>query len=169
MSVTEEIKARLDVVAFLSQYIQVKKAGRNYTALCPFHSEKTPSFVIFPESQHWRCFGACGVGGDIFNFLMRYEGVDFPTALKTLADKAGVELEERTPQQLDNDKKLDRLRGLMDVTAQFFHEKFVNSAEAEFARAYARKRGLTERTIQEFGIGYAPKDWRQALDHLRLI
>src|SRR5258708_36424649 len=107
MSVTEEIKARLDIVNFLSQYINLKKAGRNYTAPCPFHSEKTPSFVVFPESQNWRCFGACGEGGDIFNFIMKREGLDFSQALTMLADKAGVQLEARTPDQLKADERLD--------------------------------------------------------------
>src|SRR3954447_10234272 len=96
MSVTEEIKARLDVVTVLSQYIQLKKAGRNYTGLYPFHSEKTPSFVVFPDSQNWRCFGACGEGGDIFNFVMKHDCSTFAAALKMLAHKSGVQLEERS-------------------------------------------------------------------------
>ncbi|MEP7287001.1 MAG: DNA primase [Chloroflexota bacterium] len=166
MSVTEEIKARLDVVTFLSQYINLKKAGRNYTGLCPFHSEKTPSFVVFPDSQNWRCFGACGEGGDIFTFLMKHEGLDFAAALKVLAEQAGVQLQERSADQLNRDEHLDKLRGLLDETTRFFHEKFVNSLEAAHARSYARKRGLTDQTFIDFRMGYAPNDWRQALDHL---
>src|SRR5579859_1764652 len=169
MSVTEEIKARLDIVNFLSQYMNLKKAGRNYTGLCPFHAEKTPSFVVFPESQNWRCFGACGEGGDIFNFLMKREGLDFASALRTLADKAGVQLQERTPEQSKRDEQLDRMRGLLEETARFFHDRLLKGQDAEHARAYARKRGLSGKTLAEFKIGYAPGDWRQALDHLKSL
>ncbi len=153
MSVTEEIKARLDIVNFLSPYMQLKKAGRNYTALCPFHAEKTPSFVVFPESQTWRCFGACGDGGDIFNFIMKQEGLDFVQALRVLAEKAGVEVHERTAEQSQRDEQLDKLRGLLDETARYFHEKLQRAPEAEHARAYARKRGLSAKTVAEFKIG----------------
>src|SRR5260221_3071005 len=169
MSVTEEIKARLDIVNFLSQYINLKKAGRNYTALCPFHAEKTPSFVVFPESQSWRCFGACGDGGDIFNFVMKSEGLDFPTALRTLADKAGVQLQERTPEQSQHEDKLEKMRGLLDETANFFHKKLLNDRAAQHARDYAHKRGLSNETIAKFRIGFAPDDWHQALDYLTLL
>src|SRR5260221_1711959 len=169
MSVTEEIKARLDIVNFLSPYMQLKKAGRNYTALCPFHAEKTPSFVVFPESQTWRCFGACGDGGDIFNFIMKQEGLDFAQALRVLAEKAGVEVHERTAEQSQRDEQLDKLRGLLDETARYFHEKLQRAPEAEHARAYARKRGLSAKTVAEFKIGFAPDDWRETLDHLMQI
>src|SRR5438132_6766292 len=169
MSVTDEIKARLDIVNFLSQYIQLKKAGRNYTGLCPFHAEKTPSFVVFPDSQNWRCFGACGEGGDIFNFIMKHDGLDFVSALKLLADKAGVTLQERTPEQAKGDEHLDKLRGLLDETANFFHEKLISAPGVEHARAYARKRGLTTQTLDEFRMGFAPDEWHQALDHLKLL
>ncbi len=169
MSVTDEIKARLDIVNFLSQYIQLKKAGRNYTGLCPFHAEKTPSFVVFPESQNWRCFGACGEGGDIFNFVMKHDGLDFVSALKVLADKAGVELQERTPEQVKGDEHLDKMRGLLDETARYFHEQLMESAEAQPARTYVRKRGLKRETLVSFRIGYAPDNWQEALDHLKTL
>ncbi len=167
MSVTEEIKARLDVVNLISEYVPLKKAGRNYTAPCPFHAERTPSFVVFPDSQRWHCFGACGEGGDIFNFMMKREGLDFASALRLLADKAGVELKERSDEQVNADEHLDRLRGLLDETANFFHEKLRNAPDAAHARAYARKRGLSEDTMIQFRMGYAPDDWQQSLTHLR--
>ncbi len=165
MSVTEEIKSRLDIVNFVSQYVQLKKAGRNYKAPCPFHAERTPSFVVFPESQTWRCFGACGEGGDIFNFAMKQEGLDFAGALRLLAEKAGVELHERSTEQITYDERLDKLRGLLAEAARFFHDKLWESS-GDHARAYVRKRGLTEMTLTHFNIGYAPDDWRQALEHL---
>src|SRR5260221_10374288 len=169
MSVTDEIKARLDIVNFLSQYIQLKKAGRNYTGLCPFHAEKTPSFVVFPEAQNWRCFGACSEGGDIFNFVMKHDGLDFVSALKVLADTAGVELQERTPEQVKGDEHLDKMRGLLEETARFFHEQLMESAEAQPARTYVRKRGLKRETLVSFRIGYAPDNWQEALDHLKTL
>jgi DNA primase len=166
MSVTEEIKSRLDLVNFVSQYVDLKKAGRSYKAPCPFHAERTPSFVVFPESQTWRCFGACGEGGDIFSFAMKREGLDFASALRLLAEKAGVELHERTPEQASHDEKLDKLRGLLSETARFFHDKLWESPVGDQARAYIRKRGLTDMTLGHFSIGYAPDDWQQSLDHL---
>ncbi|MCC7450057.1 MAG: DNA primase [Anaerolineae bacterium] len=168
MSVTEEIKARLDIVNVVSQYVQLKKAGRNYKAPCPFHAERTPSFVVFPDSGTWRCFGACGEGGDIFNFVMKKEGLDFASALKFLAEKAGVELHERSPEQVSQDERLDKLRGLLQETATFFHDK-LSQPEGRSALAYAHKRGLSDDTLNQFVVGYAPDGWRNALDHLLLI
>src|SRR5258708_39678344 len=109
MTITDEIKARLDIVDLLSQYINLKKAGRNYTALCPFHAEETPSFVVFPESQTWRCFGSCSVSGDIIDFVMRVEGTVFDNTVRSLAQRVGIdlqgqelELEEQYVDRLDN-------------------------------------------------------------------
>src|SRR5260221_7312663 len=126
MSVTEEIKARLDIVDLLSQYINLKKAGRNYTALCPFHAEETPSFVVFPESQRWRCFGSCSVSGDIIDFVMRVEGRVFDNTVRSLAQRVGIDLQgqelELEEQYVD---RLDNMLGLMDEAANFFHKKFL--------------------------------------------
>ncbi len=164
MSVTDDIKARIDIVDLVGQYTPLKKAGRNYKALCPFHSEKTPSFVVFPDSQSWRCFGACGEGGDIFSFVMKHEGWDFAETLRVLADQAGVELEPITPQQTESREAVDRLRHLLAEVAHFFHQHLLTEESASHARAYVEKRGLSAEIVQQFEIGYAPDGWEVTLN-----
>ncbi|MCC7206710.1 MAG: DNA primase [Anaerolineae bacterium] len=169
MTVTDDIKARLDIVQFISQYVPLKKAGRNYTAPCPFHQERTPSFVVFPDTQGWHCFGACGEGGDIFNFVMKKEGLDFVGALRFLAEKAGVELQERTSDQIKQDERLDKLRGLLNEAATFFQKKLSSGAASKHARDYVQRRSINAETVDLFRIGYAPAGWDEAIDHLRLL
>lgn len=159
MSVTDEIKSRIDIVELIGSTVQLKKAGRNFKGICPFHSEKTPSFVVFPDSQNWRCFGACGEGGDIFNFVMKREGWDFPEALRYLAERAGVEVEPVSERQAGDQEARDRLRGLLANAAYFFHQQFLESPEAEFCREYVAGRGLSAETVEQFGIGFAPNRW----------
>ncbi len=167
MSVTDEIKSRIDIVELVGQYTQLRKTGRNYKALCPFHQERTPSFVVFPESQNWRCFGACGEGGDIFSFVMKKEGVDFPEALRMLAQRAGVQLEERTPQQAQSAEAHQRLRSLLAEAARFFHEQLLESRGGQAARRYVEQRGLRQETLRRFEIGYAPEGWDVTLNVLQ--
>ncbi|MBN1311326.1 MAG: DNA primase [Anaerolineae bacterium] len=159
MSVTDEIKARIDIVELVGNTVQLKKSGRNYKGLCPFHNEKTPSFVVFPDSQNWRCFGACGEGGDIFTFVMKREGWDFPEARRYLAEMAGIELEPFTPQQAQVQEAHDRLRSLLSDAARFFTHRLLQSPDAEYARQYIAGRGLSAETIEVFGVGYAPNSW----------
>ncbi len=166
MNVTEEIKARLDIVDFIGQYVPLKKAGRNYKALCPFHSEKTPSFFVFPDTQHWRCFGACAEGGDIFTFVMKQEGWDFPQALRFLAERAGVELAPPTPQQAEIREAHERLRALMAEAAAFFNRQLLQAPQAAHARAYVEQRGLHAETVAQFGLGYAPNSWDATMNFL---
>lgn len=166
MNVTDEIKSRLDIVDVIGNYVPLKKSGRNYKALCPFHTEKTPSFVVFPESQQWRCFGACAEGGDIFNFIMKHEGWDFPEALRFLADMAGVELKPPTPQQAERREQTERLHALIADAAGFFHRQLLQAPNAEHARAYATQRGLTDETLESFLVGYAPDGWETTLNWL---
>ncbi len=167
MSTVDEIKSRLDIVDVISAYVpSLKKAGRTYKGLCPFHSEKTPSFVVFPDSQTWHCFGACSTGGDIFTFVMKREGYDFSEALKFLAEKAGVPLEERSPEATQADRRRKKLLEMVSVAAQFFHTQLLQSPQAEFCREYVARRGLSQKTVSAFQLGYAPNQWEGLKSHL---
>jgi DNA primase len=166
MGVTDEIKERLDTVEVIQSYVPLKKAGRNYKGLCPFHSEKTPSFVVFPDSGTWHCFGACGTGGDLFSFVMKRENVDFGEALKMLAQRAGVELKPLSPQMAAADQKLAQLHEVNQAAASYFYHLLLNSDEAARARAYLEKRGLVRETIDRFQVGYALNQWDGLLRYL---
>ena len=166
MSVVDEVKDRLDIVEVISSYIPLQKSGRNYKALCPFHSEKTASFVVFPDSQRWHCFGACSEGGDVFTFVMKREGWDFRTALEELARRAGVELQPRTPAQVQAEDEADRLRGLLAAAAQRYHHLLRHAPEAEAARAYIARRGLSDETVERFTLGYSLPGWENTRTYL---
>lgn len=166
MSVIDEIKERLDIVEVISPYVPLKKAGRNYKGLCPFHNEKTPSFVVFPDTQGWHCFGACGVGGDIFSFIMKRENLDFGEALALLAAKAGVELKPRTEAEAETDARLDRLRAIIGDAASYFHYLLMRSGEAAIARDYLARRSLTEATWEAWQLGYSLDSWDALRDRL---
>lgn len=158
-SPVEQIKEKLDIATVVSSYIKLEKAGGNYRARCPFHNEKTPSFYVSPSRETWHCFG-CNKGGDIFSFVEEIEGVDFSGALKTLADKAGVTLERGNPEERT---EKGRLYALLADAALFFKKELQKNTEA---LDYLKKRGLTENTIEEFEIGFAPDDWRSLNTHL---
>jgi len=166
MSVIDEIKERLDIVEVISAYVPLQKAGRNYKALCPFHAEKTPSFVVFPETQHWHCFGACSEGGDVFSFLMKQEGWDFKTTLDELARRTGVELKPRSSVQVQRDEETSRLYQLLDAAAHYFHHLLQQSPEAAAARRYVENRSLNADTVDRFTLGYSPKSWGRTRTHL---
>ncbi|HDQ73192.1 MAG TPA: DNA primase [Chloroflexi bacterium] len=166
MSVIDEVKDRLDIVEVISSYIPLQQAGRNFKALCPFHSEKTPSFVVFPESQNWHCFGACSEGGDVFSFVMKWEGWDFRTALEEMAQRAGVELRPRTPAQKEAEEKADRLRELLDTCARYYQHLLLHAPEAQKTRAYVTERGLNEESIERFTLGYSLPGWDSARAYL---
>ena len=132
----EEIKARLDIVDLVSEYLPLKQAGTNWKAPCPFHSEKTPSFMVSKERQIWHCFG-CNEGGDIFSFVQKMEGLDFSETLRFLAQKAGVKIEQQDP------KTASQKNRLMDVTslaANFWHKILLESKQAQVARDYLKNR-----------------------------
>ncbi len=151
----DQIKSRLDVVDVISGYLKVQKSGMNFKARCPFHNEKTPSFYISPERQIWHCFG-CSKGGDIFGFVKEIEGVEFPEALRILAAKAGIELERFDP-TIKNAKT--KLYEVNELATRFFEKQLFQSPTGQKALAYLKERGLTEETVGEFRLGFAPNDW----------
>jgi DNA primase len=161
MSAIDEVKQKIDIVEVIGQYTALKKAGRNLTALCPFHSEKHPSFFVYPEQQSWHCFGACNTGGDIFAFIMKKEGLDFGEALKMLADRAGVTLPSRERFEERKEEKEEFFKA-NEAAALYYHNLLINSAAAAKAKSYLERRGLTPKTIADFQLGYAP-DTRDAL------
>jgi len=148
----EEIKDKIDIVDFIKGYIPLKPAGRNFKALCPFHKEKTPSFIVSPERQIWHCFG-CSKGGDVIKFLMEYENLEFYEALQILAEKAGIELKRIDPAE---HKQIGILYDISEKAKEFFKRNLANSSEV---LAYLKNRGLKEETIREFELGLSPSDF----------
>ena len=165
MSTIDEIKAKIDIVDLVSEAgVKLRKAGRNQTGFCPFHDNKhTPAFVVWPESGTWRCFGACNEGGDIFKFVMKREGIDFKEALQKLALRAGVEIQQIqhvTPQQRE---AFDHLRTLLEDAVVYYRSQlFANNEILTYLR---EKRGLTDATIETFGLGYAPHGYDNLIKH----
>ena len=155
-SQTDEIKSKLSVEEVISGYLQLQKAGRNMKANCPFHNEKTPSFVVSPERQMWHCFG-CGEGGDIFTFVMKIEGLEFRDALKLLAEKAGVELKNTGYKSSDTGRK-KRVLEIVEVSRKFYQE-CLKIKTGKKAFEYLLNRGLSKNIIEKFQLGYAPDSW----------
>jgi len=162
MSEVEDIKARLDIVDIISEYVQLKKAGVNYRALCPFHAEKTPSFFVSRERQTWHCFG-CSEGGDVISFAMKMENMDFLEALKMLADKAGVAL---TPQNPKETSQKNRVLRILDLAEKFWNTILLESSKAKHVREYLARRNVNDESIETFGLGYAPDSWDATLKFL---
>ncbi len=162
----EEIKSRIDIVDLVSETVQLRRSGRNYTGFCPFHDNKrSPAFAVFAESGTWRCFGQCNEGGDIFKFVMKKEGWDFPEALRYLADRAGVTLKPLTPQQAVQREENERLRELLEDAVTFFRHQLLNTPAGKPALDYLRGRGLRDETIEAWGLGYAPDTWDAGMKH----
>jgi DNA primase len=158
----DEIKNKLDIAEVIGDYIQLKKSGTSYRALCPFHHEKTPSFFVSPEKQIWHCFG-CNEGGDIFTFVQKMEGIEFSEALKILAQKAGVKLESEIAK---TDTRTGRLKEILDMAAEYYHKNLF-AEEGTEAREYLKKRGLDKETVIEFSLGFAPDAWDRILNYLK--
>ncbi|MBV6395971.1 MAG: DNA primase [Anaerolineales bacterium] len=165
MSTIDEVKARIDIVDLVSEAgVKLRHAGKNYTGFCPFHDNKhTPAFVIWPETGTWRCFGACNEGGDIFKFVMKREGLDFKEALQKLAARAGVQVDSYQRETPEQKEAYDNLRKLLEDAVIFYRGHLLNSREI---LSYLReKRGLSDATIETFGLGYAPPGYETALKH----
>ena len=157
VGVAAEVKSKLSVVDVVGETVSLKKAGTTYKGLCPFHGEKTPSFVATPHRESWHCFG-CGLGGDIFSFVMQRDGVGFPEALRTLASRAGVEIDERTKRE---DAHKARLRQVLDHAIAFYHAVLTASNAGKPALDYLRGRGFSDATIGAHQLGWAPGGWDQ--------
>ncbi len=165
MGVIDEVKQRTDIIEVVSQYAALKKAGRTFTALCPFHSEKHPSFFVYPEQQSWHCFGACNTGGDVFSFIMKKEGIDFGDALRLLAQKTGVTIPSRFEPGAGKDER-ERLYQVNEAAAQYFHNLLLNSPAGERARGYFTSRGLSPKTIIDFQLGFSLNSWEALKQYL---
>jgi len=164
-NILEDILGRVDIVEVISGCIPLKRAGRNFRATCPFHHEKTPSFMVSPDRQIYHCFG-CGAGGNAFNFLMQYERLEFPEAVEILAKKSGVIL----PQTAGHDEKIISLTTQLykiNELAALFYQNILNSAAGNHAKSYLLKRGLKEETIKAFKLGLAPDKWDGLINYLR--
>ena len=160
MSEIDEIKSKLDVVDIVSEKVRLQRAGRNYKANCPFHSEKTPSFIVDPGRQSWRCFGSCGVGGDVFSFVMKTENMEFPDALRMLAQRTGVEL-----RGYKKNESRDSYFEINKIALDFYKDALLTD-EAHSARIYLTSRGVDEGSIEDFGLGYSPRGRDSLKSHL---
>ena len=150
-SVVAQVRSSVDIVGLIGEHVPLKKAGRTFKALCPFHAEKTPSFVVFPDTGRWHCFG-CGEGGDVFSFLMKVENLTFAEALRRLADRIGVVVTQTRETETSKQEKA-RLFAANEAAAVFFHGLLMNSPQV---RNYVTRRGITDETTREFLLGFAP-------------
>ena len=164
-SPVDEIKSRLDILEVVKEYVKLQKSGINYRGLCPFHSEKTPSFFVSPTRQTWHCFGACSKGGDIFRFIMEIEGVEFGDALRILAAKAGVELKKRSIQSDQWRTEKQRIYEICEWSARFF-EKCLETETGRKVEQYLLERGINKESVKEWRIGYSPNNWDSLINFL---
>jgi len=158
----EEIKSRLNIVDVLGEYIRLERAGANWRANCPFHNEKSPSFMVSSDKQIWHCFG-CQKGGDIFGFVMEIEGLEFRDALKLLAEKAGVELKKGNPQEAAQKSKTLEI---LELATRFYQAHLLQTPAGKKILDYLRDRGLNDESIKKFRLGYAPNGWKNTLNFL---
>ena len=165
MSVIDEVKQKTDIVEVVSQYVKLTKSGRTFRGLCPFHSEKHPSFYVYPEQQSWHCFGACNTGGDAFSFVMKKQGIDFGDALRLLAQGAGVIIPSRYEPEAERDER-QRLYEANQAAAQYFQNILLNSPDGEVARGYLARRGFSQNTIVDFQLGFSLNSWETLKQYL---
>jgi DNA primase len=161
-----EIRERLDIVDLVQQHVpSLKKAGRSYKGLCPFHQEKTPSFVVFPDSQNFHCFG-CGKGGDLFTFTMLAENIDFREALRELANRTGVVLDTMITPTPEHDAHRRRLIEVNELAATFFAHVLAKAPQGQAGRDLVKSRGVSAEMVDRFRLGFAPESWSDLLNFL---
>lgn len=152
--IIQKVKEDSDIVNVVSEYVNLKKSGSNYVGLCPFHTEKTPSFTVSETKQYFHCFG-CGEGGDIVTFIMKKENLEFLDAIKFLADKLGIEIEDK-PARLNNKEDKNKIYEINKIAARYFHDNLLKNS---FALEYLRKRNINTKTVRQFGLGFSPNSW----------
>ncbi|HLI95755.1 MAG TPA: DNA primase [Candidatus Baltobacteraceae bacterium] len=160
-----EIHARIDIAGFIGSYVSLRKRGNDLVGLCPFHTEKTPSFHVHPDKGFFKCFG-CGAGGDVITFLSKLENLSFPDAVRVLAQKAGVELEPESPQTLRMRSEREAIYEANRIATAFF-ERVLRDSTASAARNYCERRGISQASIEKFHLGYAPDSWSALADELQ--
>src|ERR1700737_4479674 len=168
-SFADRVKQQADIVRVVGEYGRLKKSGQNYTGLCPFHAEKSPSFAVHPTKQIYHCFG-CGVGGDVFKFVMEMEKCPFPESIRIVAEKCGIAVpqpRERSPEERKENQQRTALVEIHREAQTFFVKQLQGTAEGKLARAYLEDRGLEKETAERFGIGYAPSGGDVLLRHLK--
>jgi DNA primase len=167
MTVTDDIKQRLDIVALINENgVQLRKAGRNFTGFCPFHpNSRTPAFYVFPDTQSYYCF-SCHAAGDIFKFVMERQGLNFGDALRQLAARAGVHLEQLTPEREQEDATRARLRQINEDAAIYWQHVLLNTQKGQIGRDYVARRSLEQTTVETWQLGYAADDWSDLLRYL---
>jgi DNA primase len=168
-SFADKVKQQADIVRVVGEYVRLKKSGQNFTGLCPFHSEKTPSFAVHPVKQIYHCFG-CGVGGDVFQFVMEMEKCSFPDAVRTVAEKCGIAVprpRERSPEERQENQQRTALVEIHREAQAFFARQLETTPEGKAARAYLEDRGLDAQAVTRFGLGYAPSGGDALLRALR--
>src|ERR1700726_3745318 len=168
-SFAERVKQQADIVRVIGEYVRLKKSGQNFTGLCPFHAEKSPSFAVHPVKQIYHCFG-CGVGGDVFKFVMEMDKIAFPEAIRTVAEKCGIAIprpRERSPEERKENQQRSVLVEMHREAAAFFARQLHESGEGKVASAYLEDRGLNREATTRFGLGYAPSAGDALLRHLK--
>jgi DNA primase len=165
MGVIDEIKQKIDIAEIIGQYVQLTRSGRTLRAPCPFHSEKKPSFFVYPEQQTWHCFGACNTGGDVFSFIMKKEGLDFADALRLLAEKSGVVIPSPVKAEAE-DKAREKVISANLAASQYYHNLLINTQAGARALNYLKGRGLADNTITAFQLGYSLPAWESLKSYL---
>jgi len=165
MSVIDEVKQRIDIIEVIGEHVPLTKAGRTFRALCPFHSEKNPSFYVYPERQSWHCFGACNTGGDAFSFIMKKQGIDFGEALRLLAERVGITIPSKFEPEAGKDER-ERLYQVNAAATRYFHNLLLNSPDGEKARNYLLSRGFSSKSVTEFQLGFSLNSWEALKQYL---